>query len=111
LYTFSVGDSYFCLSNEISVKSIMLIETTLNSRVFTIWLNRPEKKNALNAALVSDIKHALLDAISNHDVKIITIRAKGDVFSAGADLEALQQLQTATYEENLADSNHLAELF
>ncbi|TNE72525.1 enoyl-CoA hydratase/isomerase family protein [bacterium] len=89
----------------------MLIETTLSSRVYTIWLNRPEKKNALNAALVSALKHALLEAISNVDAKIITIRAKGDVFSAGADLEALQQLQDATYEENLADSNHLSELF
>jgi methylglutaconyl-CoA hydratase len=44
-------------------------------------------------------------------VKVIVLGANGKAFSAGADLEYLQQLQKNSYEENLADSNSLKELF
>ncbi len=47
----------------------------------------------------------------NDEVKVIVLKAKGDAFCAGADLAYLKQLQTNTYEENLADSTHLMELF
>lgn len=87
----------------------LLIESS--ERVCTLWLNRPKKKNALNYALVAELKQALQTAIHQTEIKLIVLRAKGDVFSAGADLEALQTLQTATYQENVADSRHLAELF
>jgi methylglutaconyl-CoA hydratase len=87
----------------------LLIENS--ERVCTLWLNRPEKKNALNSIIVGELKQALQAAIHQADIKLIVLRAKGDVFSAGADLEALHALQTATYEENLDDSRHLAELF
>jgi len=43
--------------------------------------------------------------------KVIVLQAKGEVFSAGADLEYLQSLHSFSQEENIADSNHLAELF
>jgi len=43
--------------------------------------------------------------------KVVVLDAEGDAFCAGADLAYLEQLQQNTYEENLADSMHLKELF
>ncbi|MFZ1805673.1 MAG: enoyl-CoA hydratase/isomerase family protein [Cyclobacteriaceae bacterium] len=83
----------------------------VKDRVCFLTLNRPEKKNALNAVMVSDLKNQLTKAESDSEVKVIVLKANGDVFCSGADLESLQQLQKNTHEENLKDSNHLKDLF
>jgi len=80
-------------------------------RIGYITLNRPEKRNALNHELVADLKQAFTQAESDVNVKVIVLQANGDAFCAGADLAYLQQLQKFSFEENLADSNHLKELF
>lgn len=80
-------------------------------RVLTLTLNRPDKRNALDAALVADLKAALAEVAEDDGVRVVVLTGAGKVFSAGADLAALQALQTATPMENAADSRHLAELF
>ena len=80
-------------------------------RVGFITLNRPEKRNALNAQFVSELKEALTHAEKDTDCKVVVLKAKGDAFCAGADLAYLQELQSNSYDENLADSTHLMELF
>ena len=44
-------------------------------------------------------------------MKAIVLKANGEVFSAGADLAYLQQLQNNSYEDNVADSTSLKDLF
>ena len=80
-------------------------------RVGFITLNRPEKRNALNAQFVSELKEAFNHAEKDTDCKVVILNAKGDAFCAGADLSYLQELQSNSYDENLADSTHLMELF
>jgi methylglutaconyl-CoA hydratase len=80
-------------------------------RIATITLNRPDKRNALNGELVNELIDQLLRAEEDDEVKVIVLKANGPVFSAGADLAYLQQLQQNTYEENLADSYQLKKLF
>ena len=87
------------------------IEYGVAERVATIALNRPDKRNAFNIGLVSELKLALEMAEKDDAVKVILIRANGQVFSAGADLGYLQQMQTYTHEQNIADSSALAQLF
>lgn len=76
-----------------------------------IILDRPEKRNALNAAFVEELNKVFDDLENDDQVKIIILRANGEVFSAGADLKYLQELQQNSYEENIADSKLLASLF
>lgn len=83
----------------------------VKDRVGFLTLNRPEKKNALNAAMVSDLKASFSKAEKDSAVKVIVLKANGDVFCSGADLESLQQLQKNSHEENVKDSNHLKDLF
>lgn len=80
-------------------------------RITHITIDRAEKRNALNETVVNELKAAFAHAESNPDTKVITLKAKGDVFCAGADLEYLQKLQNNSYEENLADSTNLMELY
>jgi len=83
----------------------------IRDRVATITLNRPDKKNALNPDLVTALNEAFTAASADPAVKIILLRANGDVFCAGADLEFLKNLRKASYEENLEDSRRLSNMF
>ncbi len=88
----------------------VVLSTTENAiRVLT--LNRPDKRNALNEALIAALKQALRDAGSDESVRCIVIRGAGKDFCSGADLSALQKIATASYEENVEDARSLAELF
>ncbi len=91
--------------------TMTLVEYSVQNRIGTITLNRPEKRNALNPQIISELKDAFQQASTDQEVKVIVLRSKGEVFCAGADLEYLQQLQKFSFEENLADSKHLKELF
>jgi methylglutaconyl-CoA hydratase len=88
-----------------------LVEYSLKERVGYITLNRPDKRNALSHELIEELKSTFIKAEQDVDVKIVVLNANGESFCAGADLAYLQQLQNFSYDENLADSNHLKELF
>jgi methylglutaconyl-CoA hydratase len=87
------------------------INTFTTERIGFIELNRPEKRNALNAEMVESIKSALVSFNDDKDVKVIVIKAAGKVFCSGADLAYLQSMQSNTFEENLEDSRNLKDLF
>lgn len=82
----------------------------VNERIASVTLNRPDKRNALNAAIIAELKSALLQAQEDVSVKVIVLRGRGAAFSAGADLEYLQQMQQNSLEDNLRDSHQLMEL-
>lgn len=87
------------------------VEYSVKDRICTITLNRPDKRNALNEQVVSELKQAFSKAAEDSEAKVIVLAARGSAFCAGADLAYLQQLQQNTFEENLSDSNHLKGLF
>jgi len=91
------------------MESLVLYE--VQDRIAKITLNRPEKRNALNPQLISDLTEAFIRSAEDDLVKVIVLKANGDAFSAGADLEYLQQLQHNSFEENVADTNRLKKLF
>lgn len=79
--------------------------------VALITLNRPEKRNALNDALIAALKDALRDADSQESVRAVVLTGAGADFCAGADLAALQKISESSITENLEDAQTLAELF
>jgi enoyl-CoA hydratase/carnithine racemase len=55
--------------------------------VATVTLNRPEQRNALNAALLSELVEAMKRARDDDEVRCLVLTGAGDkVFCAGADL-------------------------
>ncbi len=87
------------------------IKFDVENRIGYITLNRPQKRNALSHEMVTELKEAFAQAEDDESVKVIVLRAEGEAFCAGADLEYLKMLQDFSFEQNLADSNHLKELF
>lgn len=83
----------------------------VKERVGYITLNRPEKRNALSFEFVQNIKKVFTQAEADANCKVIVIKANGEAFCSGADLSSLQKMQNNTFDENLADSKNLMELF
>jgi methylglutaconyl-CoA hydratase len=79
--------------------------------VALVTLNRPEKRNALNDAVVAGLKGALRAADADGAVRVVVITGAGSDFCSGADLSALQKISEASIDENLDDARALAELF
>ena len=55
--------------------------------VLSIVLNRPEKKNAITAAMYQEMADGLYEAEMDPTVRAVLIRAEGSTFSAGNDLD------------------------
>jgi methylglutaconyl-CoA hydratase len=80
-------------------------------RTAVITLTRPEKRNALDDGMVTELTAAFSAAARDTSVKVISLRAEGPAFCAGADLEYLQRISTFDLEEHRADARRLANLF
>jgi isohexenylglutaconyl-CoA hydratase len=58
--------------------------------VLTIWLNRPEARNALSAEMVDELG-AVLDAVrEDRGLRTIVLRGKGGFFCAGGDIKGFK---------------------
>lgn len=63
-----------------------LLLTQVDGRVATLILNRPEKRNALSAELVSEMTAAMVAFNADEHVRVIVVRSADKPFCAGADL-------------------------
>lgn len=87
------------------------LRSTLRSGVLTLTLDRPDKRNALSAALVEAMHAALERADLDAEVRVVVLRGAGKDFCAGADLEELLASADATLAENEATALRLGSLF
>ena len=55
----------------------------------SIFLNRPEKRNALSAAMISELSELLRVLAGDSELRVIIFSAKGDSFCAGTDITEL----------------------
>jgi len=84
---------------------------SVKGSVARITLNRPEKRNALNDALIAELKENLKKAAADKNVRVVVISGAGKDFCSGADLSALQKIAGASVAENSEDARSLLELF
>lgn len=67
--------------------------TSLENNVLTITINRPEKLNALNQNVFTDLDKALDDIEKNHEIRSVIITGAGTkAFVAGADISEISGL-------------------
>jgi methylglutaconyl-CoA hydratase len=83
----------------------------VQSRAAVITLTRPEKRNALDDTMVTELTAAFSAAARDSSVRVISLRAEGPAFCAGADLEYLKRIASYDLEEHRADARKLANLF
>jgi enoyl-CoA hydratase/carnithine racemase len=69
-----------------------LLRTEESGGVRHLVLDRPDKRNALNAELIRELGEAIEAAASDDDVRVVVIRGAGAMFSSGMDLNDLRAL-------------------
>jgi len=84
---------------------------SVEGAVARITLNRPEKRNALNDAVIAGVRRGLKSASLDERVRVVVIAGAGKDFCSGADLSALQKIAGASVAENTEDARLLFELF
>jgi len=82
----------------------LYIKTSLTDHIFTITLNRPEKRNAFTPSMAIEIAFALAFAHYNSNVRCVIINAEGPVFCAGADLNAFHDSSVDAENTSLPNS-------
>lgn len=68
------------------------LEVTIDGAVATLWLNRPEKMNAVSEDMWEDIPEAVAELDADDRVRGVIVAGRGPAFTVGIDLELLAGL-------------------
>jgi 2-(1,2-epoxy-1,2-dihydrophenyl)acetyl-CoA isomerase len=63
----------------------------IDGPIATLTLNRPERMNTMNAALLEDALEAIERAADDERVRVLILTGNGRAFCAGGDLEAMAE--------------------
>lgn len=90
----------------------MIYETISISRdphgVTTLTLERAEKHNAINAAMIADLTAAAAGLAADTSVRAVVLTGSGRSFCAGGDLAWMREQRSATRAERIAEATKLA---
>ncbi len=79
--------------------------------VAVLTLQRPDRRNALNQAMIAELSLRLGKLGRDEKTRVIAIRGSGGIFCAGADLAELARSQEAPPETGLREARALGSLF
>jgi methylglutaconyl-CoA hydratase len=88
-----------------------MVFSSIENRIGYITLNSPENRNALGQEMVKQLRNTIAKLQEEKSLRAIVLRSDGPAFCSGADLAYLNKIKDFTYEENLADSQNLRQLF
>lgn len=71
----------------------------LQPGIACLWIDNPAHRNALNDELIEQMIGHLHRLGRDHDCRLIVVRGRGGIFSAGRELNDLRRLQSATLED------------
>lgn len=87
------------------------LEIETHYQISTIWLNRPERRNAFNGEMIEELITAFQQQGQRPEVRAIVLRGKGKVFCAGADLNWMRDTANQSAEQTYRESRRLADCF
>lgn len=87
------------------------VTSALEGGVLTLLLNRPDKRNAMDRAMVDGLHAGLERADLDADVRVVAVRGAGKDFCAGADLAELLASVDESSEQNAQSAAHLGRVF
>ena len=97
-----------CFECEIEMDDLL---QSIDSRgVATLTLNRPNRHNAFDDALIIHMTEVLRALDARHDVRIVILAGAGPSYCAGADVEWMRRAAEGTLEANENDAIALFEL-
>jgi enoyl-CoA hydratase/carnithine racemase len=84
----------------------MPIQLERSSTVATLWLDRADRRNALDADMMKQLAAALDEVGGDRGVRVVVIRGRGSVFSSGIDHTLLTQVFGATQQSPFLHLHH-----
>lgn len=93
------------------MKPFHTIEFEQNKSIATLRLNRPESRNAINADMIDELHEVFNKVMETKRIKVLVLKGKGNVFSAGADLKWIKSNLDSTYADIYDESRKLYELY
>ncbi len=79
--------------------------------IAAVTLDRPEIRNAMNAALIAEVTDAFTALGADDGVRAIVIRGAGKAFCAGADLNWMRDVEDHAADQVAADSRRLEAMY
>ncbi len=83
------------------------LRTERDEAVLRITLDRPDRRNAFDAELITELTEAFSDV---GDARAVVLAGEGESFSAGADVEWMRSSIDLSYEENVQDARRLRQM-
>ena len=83
----------------------------LQNGIGRITLNRPDKRNALDAELIEELRQAIAASSRDDQCRVVLIAGAGKDFCSGADLAGLEKTAQAGVLDNMADARRMADVF
>jgi len=87
-----------------------LVRVEDESGVWTITLNRPEKRNALTPELQDELIVAL-EGAADAGARVVVIAGEGEAFCAGLDLGVLREMAGLSAEQHRVEAARVARMF
>jgi methylglutaconyl-CoA hydratase len=75
-----------------------------------VLLNRPDVHNAFNRQMIRELITVFKEIAADDELRVVVLAGAGKSFCAGADLNWMRQIKDYSYEENLRESQDLAEM-
>lgn len=87
-----------------------LVRIERDQDVARVTLNRPELNNALNKALIEELRAAFESIAADRSIATMVLAGEGKSLCAGADISAMREAGTYTRDENIADAMPLVRM-
>ena len=86
-----------------------IVETNIDERgVAEVILNRPQRNNAYNGEMISELIKSFTALYENKDIRVVILKGNGKHFQGGADLEWLKEIGKLDEKENVEVSRRTA---
>ena len=76
--------------------------------VATLCLARPEKHNAIDAAMIRELRKAVSELAADDKIRVVVLTAAGPTFCAGGDLRWMQDQMAKDRAGRIAEASELA---
>jgi methylglutaconyl-CoA hydratase len=91
-------------------KAYQTIIFSQQDEIVRLILNRPEVHNAFNSQMIAELDDAFEKVMGDEFLRVVVLTGEGESFCAGADINWMREIIHYSYEQNLEESLHLAEL-
>lgn len=86
------------------------LEIDVTQGVATLWLNRPDVRNAMNEDLIGELSAAVRALGADPQVRLVVLAGRGTAFCAGADLGWMKRMADFSHSQNRASALELAQM-